>query len=149
MTMLTSVLLAAAVATAQPDCAALLRSAHPTIAAANADWVRAMKAADVDAIVDAYAEDALFVLADGTPVRGRAAIRDLYAGRAKAASGIEGGWIKSLGTSCAGDGLVVEWGRAALTVRSAGGRTTERGGAYLTVWKELGGAWKIVRNLTF
>jgi uncharacterized protein (TIGR02246 family) len=140
--------LAAAVATAQPSCEALTRAARPAIEHANADWVRAMQAGDAAAIAAAYADDGLFVLPDGAVAKGRAAVEALYArGRANAAR-IVGGGIESQGTACGDGGLIFEWGRGALRVRGADGRETEQGGAYLTVWKEIGGGWKIVRNMS-
>jgi ketosteroid isomerase-like protein len=141
--------LALAAALAQPDCEALKASARPTIEHANGDWVRAMRAGDSDAIAAAYADDGLFVTPDGAVVAGRAAVRDLYAAGAKDASGIAGGGIESEGLACGAAGLLYEWGRGWLKLRRPDGRDAQRGGAYLTVWKRVGGEWKIVRNLAF
>jgi uncharacterized protein (TIGR02246 family) len=147
--MIPMLILAAAAATAQPDCAALIAEARPAIDHANDDWVRALKAGDAAAIAEAYAEDGLFVLPDGTMVKGRAAVQQLYAGQAKAAAAIVGGGIASERTVCGGDGLLYEWGQGRLRLKAADGREVERGGPYLTVWKRIGGGWKIVRNLAF
>ena len=141
--------LAAAVAATPPDCAALVASARPAIDHANADWIRALKAADAAAIAAAYADDGLFVLPDGAVVKGRAAVEALYARGRAAAARISGGGIESQGTACGEGGLIFEWGRGTLRVRGADGRETEQGGPYLTVWKEIGGDWKIVRNMSF
>ncbi|MBW8816112.1 MAG: SgcJ/EcaC family oxidoreductase [Caulobacterales bacterium] len=148
--MLLAIALASAVAAVEPGCAALKAQAAPAIAEANADWFRAMKAGDAEALAAAYAEDGVFVGPDGAPVRGRAAVRDLYAARtAKGGPELLSGRIESLGRTCGGQGLVYEWGRGSLTLRTADGRVAQRGGPYLTVWKRLDGRWRIVRNMAF
>ena len=141
--------MAGSTAAAHPGCAAELAAAKPAIDHANNDWVRAMKAGDAAAIADAYAEDGLFVLPDGSLVKGRAAVQQLYAARGKAAAGIVGGGIDSERTVCGADGLLYEWGQGRLAVRGPDGRVETRGGPYLTVWKRVDGGWKIVRNLAF
>jgi len=141
-------ILAAAVATASPSCAAQVADAKPAIDHANSDWVRALKAGDAAAIAAAYADDGVFVLQDGTAVKGRAAIEQLYARSNAARGAILGGGIETRGAACAG-GLVYEWGEGRLTTRGADGAERTSGGPYLTVWKRVDGAWKIVRNLAF
>ena len=147
--MIAGFLLAAAVATPRPDCAALVASARPAIEHANGDWVRALKARDAAAIAAAYADDGVFVLADGSLVKGRAAVEALYARNGAAAASIVGGGITTEGVACSDDGLIYEWGDGRLAQKGADGAVHERGGPYLTVWKQLGGEWKIVRNLAF
>ena len=147
--MIVSLFLAAAVAAAAPDCRALVASAHSTIDHANSDWIRALKAGDAAAIAEAYAEDGLFVLPDGSMVRGRAAVQQLYAGQARAAASILDGGIDSQGVACSADGLIYEWGEGRLRLKGADGREQTRGGPYLTVWKNIAGQWRIVRNLAF
>jgi ketosteroid isomerase-like protein len=147
--MFATLVLAAAVAAAPGDCAALTAQARSAIDHANADWIRAMRAGDAAAIAAAYADDGLFVLPDGAVAKGRAAVVALYARQAGSASQISGGGIESLGTACGDGGLVYEWGRGSVRVKAADGHEIERGGPYLTVWKNVGGAWKIVRNLAF
>jgi uncharacterized protein (TIGR02246 family) len=145
--MIASLLFAVSVAAATPDCAALTASAWPFIQHANDDWVRAMKARDAAAIAAAYAEDGVFVLADGREVKGRAAVQAMYAQTTPAvAASIEGGGVLTEGTACSDQGLVYEWGEARLRIKGA---DQERGGSYLTVWKQVGREWKIVRNLAF
>ena len=146
--MLLPLLFFAGLAAAQPDCAALVESARPAIERANGDWIRALKARDAAATAAAYAEDGLFVLPDGAVVKGRAAVQTLYAASSKSAASITGGGIDSQGTAC-GDGLVYEWGVGVLRTRGPDGVEHERGGPYLTVWKRVGGEWKIIRNLAF
>ena len=148
--MMLSVLLAAAVATADPACAAQIAAAKPAIDHANGDWIRAMKARDAAAIAAAYADDGLFVLPDGRTVKGRSAVEALYAATPQAAAAqITGGGIETQGLACSGDGLIYEWGQGVVRQRGQDGRERSRGGPYLTVWKATGGEWKIVRNLAF
>lgn len=143
-----ALLLAAALAAASPDCAALQRSARPTIEHANSDWLRAMRAGDAQSIAATYAEDGVFVLPDGTVAKGREAVRALYAG-APGKGEIVGGGIESLGLACGGPDIVYEWGRGTVRTRGADGREQARTSAYLTVWKRAGEAWLIARNMAF
>ncbi|HET6971434.1 MAG TPA: SgcJ/EcaC family oxidoreductase, partial [Phenylobacterium sp.] len=113
--MLLSAMLAAAVAAAQPTCAALKAEAAPAIREANADWFRAMKAGDAEALAAAYADDGVFVGPDGAAIHGRAAVRDLYASRTKGGPELIAGRIESLGRACGGAGLVYEWGHGSIT----------------------------------
>jgi ketosteroid isomerase-like protein len=145
--MLATLALAATLSAA--DCAALAESARPAIDHANGDWVRALKAGDADAIAAAYAEDGLFQKPDGTLIVGRAGVRDLYAAAAPKSATIAAGGIVTEGIACGDAHLLYEWGHGWLTTRSADGRLLESGGPYLTVWKQVGSEWKIVRNLTF
>jgi uncharacterized protein (TIGR02246 family) len=147
--MFASLALVAAVAQAEPACAELIAAARPTIAHANADWIRALKAGDAAALAADYADGGLFVTPDGAVIRGRAAVQALYASRAAGAARIVGGAITSRGMACGGDGLVYEWGTGALTESGPDGQPVTHSGPYLTVWKHIGDEWKIVRNLTF
>jgi len=149
--MIASLLLAASVAAAPPpDCPSLIASAWPYIEHANDDWVRAMKARDAAAIAAAYADDGVFVLGDGTEVKGRAAVAALYAkSSAAAAASIAGGGIAPDDMACNSQGLIYEWGEAQLFLKGADGAEHARGGPYLTVWKRVGQEWKIIRNLAF
>src|SRR4051812_44114818 len=115
--MIPMLLLAPALAAARPDRAAPGAPPPPAPQPAHSDWIRALKARDAAAIAEAYAEDGLFVLPDGSVVKGRAAVQQLYAGQAKAAASITGGGIDSQGTACSADGLIYEWGQGTLRLR--------------------------------
>lgn len=147
--MLSIIAFAAALAAAPADCSALVASARPAIDHANDDWIRALKARDAAAIAAAYADDGIFVLPDGTLVKGRSAVQALYAANGKAADSITGGGIESQGTACSADGLIYEWGNGVIRQRGPDGAERTRGGPYLTVWKNIGGTWRIIRNLAF
>jgi uncharacterized protein (TIGR02246 family) len=145
--MLLPLILTAGIAAADPACAAQIASAKPTIEHANDDWVRALRARDAAGIAAAYADDGVFVLADGTEVKGRAAVEKLYA--AQRPVQILGGGIESQGIVCGADGLLYEWGQGRLVIRAKDGAERKSGGPYLTVWKRFDSGWRIVRNLAF
>jgi uncharacterized protein (TIGR02246 family) len=127
-----------------------LASARPVIAAANADWVPAMKAHDARRVAAAYADDGLFILPDGKVISGRAAIEASTRARFKPGVTIVGGGLTQDGLVSAAPGLVYEWGHGGLTTRDATGKTHVSSGPYLTVWKRgATGRWAIVRNVVF
>ncbi|MFN4176946.1 YybH family protein [Phenylobacterium sp.] len=145
--MIAPLLLAAVVAAASPECAALAEDARPAIDHANGDWLRAMQAGDAASIAAAYAADGVFVLGDGTVAKGPAEVQAVFAGVPSAS--IAGGGIYSQGLACGDGGLVYEWGLGEIVARGPDGRETRRAAPYLTVWKKLDGGWKIIRNLGF
>ena len=57
-------------------------AASPFIVKANKEWEVAIQTGDADALSRPYHEDGVFVGPDGNAVRGRSAIRAMYAGRA-------------------------------------------------------------------
>lgn len=141
------VALAATPGLAAPDD---LAAARPTIDRANADWLDAMRAKDAERLAAPYAEDGVFVLANGQEIAGRAAIVDFYRQRlAKLAQVLDGG-IHHDGMTRAADGLIYEWGHGGATTVDTAGRRSVTDGPFLTVWKrDARGQWTIVRNLVF
>jgi len=122
--------------------------ASPFIAKANKEWEAAIQTGDADALSRPYHEDGVFVGPDGIAVRGRAAIRAMYAGRAASKARIVGATIQSEGRVAAGPDEVYEWGSGWMSIQSADGTRAKRGGRYLTVWhRQLDGTWVITRNL--
>ena len=123
-------------------------AASPFIVKANKEWEAAIQAGDADALSRPYHEDGVFVGPDGNAVRGRAAIRAMYAGRAASKTRIVAATIRSEGRVAAGSDEVYEWGSGWMSVQSADGTRTKRGGRYLTVWhRQPDGTWVITRNL--
>jgi len=98
----------AAEPTAPPDVNAI-DAAAPFIAKANKEWEAAIQTGDADALSRPYHEDGVFVGPDGNAVRGRAAIRAMYAGRAASKTRIVTATIQSDGR--------VEIGRASCRER--------------------------------
>lgn len=126
---------------ATPD--AGLRAA---VRAANAEWATAMKTGDAAVIAAPYADDAVFVLVDGTTLHGRAAIEAMYRDGFAKAGVASTTCIASKRLDRDGD-LAVETGDADVGV-VRDGRPVSRHGRYLTVWQaQADGHWKIVRNL--
>ena len=126
------------------------KSAVADIAAVNQDWVEGLKSGDADRIVLAYADDALFVLTDGKVLKGRAAIRDLYAKGMNPKTRVSAAGVDSEGELLSGSGDICEWGSAWASANRANGDPAKRSGAYLTVWhKGADGHWRISKNIAF
>ncbi len=137
----------ATTAVAAPDD---LTAARPAIDKANADWLPAMKARDAERLAEAYAEDGVFVLANGQEVVGHAAIVELYRKRVAALAQVLDGGIHHDGMTQGADGLIYEWGHGGATTVDQAGKRSVSNGPFLTVWKKgADGAWRIVRNLVF
>jgi len=133
---------------AAPRDVASIDLASPFIAKANKEWEAAIQTGDADALSRPYQEDGVFVGPDGNAVRGRAAIRAMYAGRAASKTRIVAATIQSEGRVATGPDEVYEWGSGWMTVQSADGTRAQRGGRYLTVWhRQPDGTWLITRNL--
>jgi uncharacterized protein (TIGR02246 family) len=119
-----------------------------TIAAANADWLQAMKRQDAAAITEPYDEDGVWVTATGESVRGKQAIESLMRERFAQSGRAVDGQIVEDGLVAVGN-MVYEWGHEDLTLQGSDGKLTGFKGGFLTVWKpDQSGHWKIVRNLS-
>lgn len=136
---------------AQLDTTAILASARPDIEAANAAWLPGLRKHDAAMIAAAYADSGLFIAADGTVTRGRAAVAQLYAARFPHLGTIRDGGVVQDGLTVVNPTRIVEWGHAWIDQDPANGTgpPVRSGGAYLTVWDREGdGHWRITRNLT-
>jgi len=123
-------------------------AASPFIAKANKEWEAAIQTGDADALSRPYHEDGVFVGPDGNAVRGRAAIRSMYAERAASKARVVAATIHSEGRVAAQPDEVYEWGSASMLIQSADGTRAKRGGRYMTVWhRQADGTWVITRNL--
>jgi uncharacterized protein (TIGR02246 family) len=134
------------------DTTAILASARPEIEAANAAWLPGLKSHDAASVAAAYADSGLFILPDGTVIRGRVAVAAMYTARFQRQRPIRAGGIIQDGISVAGPALVFEWGHGWVEMEppTAGGPPVRSGGTYLTVWqRSADGHWRIVRNLSF
>ncbi|HJQ34785.1 MAG TPA: SgcJ/EcaC family oxidoreductase [Pyrinomonadaceae bacterium] len=113
---------------------------------ANADWVTAVKTGDAATIAAPYADDAVFILADGTCIRGRAGIEKMYREGFERGGVAASARIDSRKLVVDGD-LAYESGYGE-TGRIKEGKVLTRGGRYLTVWQRAAdGDWKIIRNI--
>jgi len=125
----------------------LLAQARPTIEAANADWVPAMKRKDAKAIASFYAEDGVLVAPNGKSLQGREAVEASYAKGMTASFRFVGGGIVQDGVVLVPGPLIYEWGHADIEVERDG-KVIHSAGNYLTVWKRnADGRWEISRNL--
>ena len=124
-----------------------LASAAPFIDRANDEWTRAIVTGDADVMSSAYADDGVFVGPDGSTVRGKAAVRAMYAKRRGDVRVLKAD-LHSDGRVAADPDDVYEWGSATMTVRRAGA-TKSATGRYLTVWHRDGKRWLITRNIAF
>jgi len=125
----------------------LLAQARPTIEAANADWVPAMKRKDAKAIASFYAEDGVLVAPNGKSLQGREAVEASYAKGMTASFRFVGGGIVQDGVVLVPCPLIYEWGHADIEVERDG-KVIHSAGNYLTVWKRnADGRWEISRNL--
>lgn len=140
----------ATIAAPRIDTAAVLASAKPEIEAANTAWLPGLRTRDADIIVAAYADSGLFIGPDGVVIRGRQAVRQLYASRFPRMREIRDGGVVQDGLVVASPDLIYEWGHAWVEMAAAtpGGPPVKSGGGYLTVWRrEADGHWRITRNI--
>lgn len=122
--------------------------AKRTIAAANADWLPALKAKDAATIAAPYAEDGIFVTPAGDAVKGRSAIAQLMRDRIARMGTVKGGELVQDGIIRQGT-LLYEWGHAKLELAQEGAAPSQFLGRYLTVWRRsAAGRWEIIRNLS-
>jgi uncharacterized protein (TIGR02246 family) len=124
-----------------------LSAAAPYIDRANDQWTRAIVTGDADALSSPYAPDGLFIGPDGSTVRGKAAVRAMYARRPPGVKVVKA-TIKSDGRAAHDPDDVYEWGTARMTVKR-GAVLRHSSGRYLTVWHRYGKRWAITRNIAF
>ena len=123
-----------------------LASAAPFIDKANDEWTRAIVIGDADVMSAPYEPNGIFVGPDGNEVRGRDAIRAMYA-KPRTAKVLKAS-IRSEGRAAADPDDVYEWGSASMTVERDG-KTKSASGRYLTVWHRSGKQWNISHNIAF
>jgi uncharacterized protein (TIGR02246 family) len=123
-----------------------LASAAPFIDKANDEWARAIVIGDADVMAAPYATNGIFVGPDGSEIKGRDAVRAMYA-KSRAAKVLKAS-IKSDGRVAADRDDVYEWGSATMTVEHDG-KARQASGRYLTVWHRSGKAWEISHNIAF
>jgi len=105
-----------------------------------------VKTGDAAAIAAPYADDAVFILADGMCIRGRAEIEKMYRAGFVRGGVASSARIESKKLVVDGD-LAYESGYGEVG-RVKDGRTATVGGRYLTVWqRKADGEWKIIRNI--
>ena len=124
-----------------------LASAAPFIDKANDEWTRAIVSGDADVMSAPYEANGIFIGPDGNEIRGKEAVRAMYA-RPRGAVRVLKASIHSDGRAAGDPNDVYEWGTASMTVQS-GGKVRDVSGRYLTVWHRDGKRWLISHNIAF
>jgi ketosteroid isomerase-like protein len=124
-----------------------LSSAAPFIDKANDEWTRAIVTGDADVMSAPYEPNGIFIGPDGNEVRGRDAVRAMYA-KPRGDLKIVKASIHSDGRAAHDPEDVYEWGTATMTVRR-GEKVQQASGRYLTVWHRDGKRWLISHNIAF
>jgi len=130
--------LAAAAATTSTTDPAGTRAA---IEEANRKFMAAAATADAKALAELYAVDAQLLPPNTQFVDGRPAIQEFWKGAFSA--GIKGATLVTIEVGGQG-GTAYEVGR--YTLLGEGGQPLDQG-KYLTVWKKVGGTWKLYRDM--
>jgi uncharacterized protein (TIGR02246 family) len=114
-----------------------------TICRIGEDWARHWNAGDLDGVVAAYAEDAVYLPPHHEAVHGRDAIREYL--KAPLSHGVSDlaftvTYIKQQGP------IAWDVGTYRMTIPQTDGTKKEDQGKYLTVWKRVGRNWKIASD---
>jgi uncharacterized protein (TIGR02246 family) len=113
---------------------------------ANSDFLVAMKTGDAAAIAAPYAEDASFIMIDGSCIRGRTEIEKMYRDRFERFGLARSTKINSKKLVVDND-LAYESGDGEIGILKDG-KVSIHGGRFLTVWqRQTNGEWKILRNV--
>jgi len=113
---------------------------------ANSEFLTAVKTGDAATIAAPYADNGVFVLPDGTCIKGRAEIEKMYRTGFEKAGPPKSTNLDSKTITLDGD-FAYESGSAEVTGEKEGKPVT-RTSRYLTVWhRTADGEWKIVRNI--
>jgi ketosteroid isomerase-like protein len=124
-----------------------IASAAPFIDRANSEWQAAIVSGNADVLSAPYAKNGVFIMPDGTAIRGRSGVRTMYSRRPAGVKVLRAS-IKSDGRIASDPDDVYEWGSAQMTLQSKG-KTRYVVGRYLTVWHRIGKQWLITRNIAF
>jgi len=130
-------------ATSSPD----LERARRAVAAADSAWAAAAAAHDLEASVNAMADDGIMFPPDQPPVAGRAAIKEYMAG-AFAIPGFSVHWdTGEIKVASSGD-LAYSIGRSRYTVPDSKGTIRTIHAKGVTVWRrEADGRWRCVADI--
>ena len=113
---------------------------------ANSEFLTAVKTGDATTIAAPYAENGIFMMPDGSCIKGRAEIEKMYRTGFEKSGPPKSSTLDSKSVVLDGD-MAYESGSADITVEKEGKPIT-RTSRYLTIWqKSTDGEWKIVRNI--
>ena len=109
-------------------------------------FVRAMLGKNVDSLMPYYDENAVSV-SDGKSVKGTSSIRAAYNEAVKAPP--RELTFSSDGVNFSDDGTMAwDYGTFSSTANDARGRRVKSTGTFLNVWKNVGGHWRIVAEIS-
>jgi len=109
----------------------------------DADWSKTV--GDMDKFSSFLAPDATFTMSGAPAVHGDKTIRDTLSGLSKA-PGFALTWKATRADVSASGDLGYTAGDYALTVNNAAGVASTEKGAFLTTWKKINGAWRVVED---
>ena len=112
------------------------------IAAANADFVAAVRRRDSKAIAEMYTTDGMMVTPSGPPTRGRQALRDVYDEAFE--NGMADAEIRTQEVYAVGD-MILDIGRGTVLTEKGEVLSNTRS---MTLWKKEEGKWRIHRDYT-
>ncbi len=137
-------------------CSTLLACATPeanleqvrrAVAAADSAWAAAAAGGDLEASVNAMAEDGIMFPPDQAPVIGRAAIRE-YMAAAFATPGFSVQWATGEIRVASGGDLAYSFSRSRYTVPDSSGSIRTIPAKGVTVWRrEADGTWRCVADI--
>jgi uncharacterized protein (TIGR02246 family) len=114
--------------------------AQEGIQAVDAQWLKAIKANSVEALVACYASDAVMWMPNAPEARGTKAIRDVYTGMLSQFT-VKDASLANAVSQTSGD-LSTGWGNFTLTLQpKAGGAVVVEKGRFTAVAKKIGGKW--------
>ena len=119
--------------------------ADAAIARQNQMLMRAVKAGNVDQLMNFYSDSAV-IMPQGTPAMvGRDAVRAFWSGFL----GANNGDLQLVGDDVVQSGdLAVERGHYELAMSpKSGGATTRESGKYIVVWRKINGEWRAVDDI--
>ena len=108
-------------------------------------WKKAIEAGDIDALVACYASDAIAWFADAPPIKGKEAIRQLFAEMLQKNS-VKVDVANTQYHICGND-MAIGWGEYTITVTpKSGGSGTTVTGRFSEALKKEGGKWVYVMD---
>lgn len=118
-----------------------------SLEAANAKFMNAMKAGDTATAFANYADDAVVMMANQKPWRGRAEWSAGFGGLLSVMTIKDAAFTTS--DVMVSNDLAIETGTYSMTLVPKGGPEIKDEGKYLTVWKrQADSSWKIIRDIS-
>ena len=107
-------------------------------------WMRSIRARDLDAILDLYADDATYMPPGKPAFSGKQALREIWSSYLQR-DGFVASYFPTIQLSAAGD-MAYDIGRYQISMEKEG-RPVAFEGKYVVVWKLVDGLWKAVVDI--